>query len=78
MMITSPGFLQHWRYWGWHLLPVQESFALLQIVLRGAVNLTPLLRVIWMSKRPLLFLLRGLLTTVSPVICVDLTIILLS
>jgi hypothetical protein len=53
----------------------------------GAVNLTPLLRVIRTPKRTLLFLLRGLLTveyavslvpTVAPVSCVDLMIILLS
>jgi hypothetical protein len=87
MMITSPGFLRHWRCWGWHLLSIQESFALLQIVPRGAVNLTPLLRIIGALKRPLLFLLRGLLTvefvvssvpTIAPVSCVDLTMILLS
>jgi hypothetical protein len=87
MMITSSGFLRHWRCWRWHLLPIQESFALLQIVPRSAVNLTPLLRIIRTSKRPLLFLLRGLLTakstvssvpTITPVSCVDLVIILLS
>jgi hypothetical protein len=55
------------RCWGWHLLLIQESFALFQIVPRGAVNLTPLLRVVGTSKRYLLFLLRGLLATVSTV-----------
>jgi hypothetical protein len=66
-MITSPGFLQHWHCWGWYLLPIQKSFALLQIVPRGAMNLTPLLRIIGTSKRPLLFLLRELLTVESTV-----------
>jgi hypothetical protein len=83
-MITSPGFPRHWCCWGWHLLLIQERFALLHIMSRGAVNLTPLLRVIGTLKRPLLFLLRGLLTVESvvssvPVIasvsCVDLAII---
>jgi hypothetical protein len=87
MMITSPGFLWHWRSWGWHLLSIQESFTLLQIVPHGAVNLTPLLRIIGTPKMPLLFLLRGLLTaestvssvpTIAPVSCLDLAIILLS
>jgi hypothetical protein len=52
----------------------------------GAVDLAPLLRVVRMSERPLLFLLRGLLATIcavslvlviTSVSCVDLTIILL-
>jgi hypothetical protein len=27
-LINSPGLLWHWRYWGWNLLLIQESFAL--------------------------------------------------
>jgi hypothetical protein len=86
-MITSPGFLRHWRCWGWHLLQIQKIFALLQIMLCGAVNLTPLLRVIGTSEMPLLFLLRELLTmestvssvpTITAVRCVDFVIILFS
>jgi hypothetical protein len=85
--IFPTGFLQHWCCWGWHLLPIQESFALLQIMPRGVMNLTPLLRVIGTPKMPLLFLLRGLITaesavssvsTIASVSCVDLVIILLS
>jgi hypothetical protein len=87
MLINSTGLLRRWRYWGWHLVLIQKSFAPFQIMPRGAVNLTPLLRDIGTPKMHLLFLLRGLLTTESavssvPMIalvsCVDLTIILLS
>jgi hypothetical protein len=61
MLINSLGLLRCRRCWGWHLLPIQESFTLLQIVLCGAVNLTLLLRAIGTPKMSLLFLLRGLL-----------------
>jgi hypothetical protein len=63
-----------------------RNFALLQIMPRGAVNLTPLLCVIGTPKMSLLFLLRGLLTVASvvslapaiaPISYVDLGIILL-
>jgi hypothetical protein len=67
MLINSPRLLQRQRCWWWHFLPIQESFALFQIVPRSAVNLTPLLHVIGTSKRPLPFLLRVLLATVSAV-----------
>jgi hypothetical protein len=85
-LINSPGLLWHRRYWGWHLLLTQESFALFQIMPHNAVNLTSLLHVIGTPKRPLLFLLRGLLAMVSAVpsvltialvSCVDLTLFLL-
>jgi hypothetical protein len=56
-LINSSGLLQRWRCWGWYLLPIQESFALLQIIPHGAENLTPLLRVIGTPKMPLPFLL---------------------
>jgi hypothetical protein len=56
-LINSPGLLRHWRCWGWHLLSIQKSFALFQIVLRGAVNLSPLFRDIRTPKMHLLFLL---------------------
>jgi hypothetical protein len=66
-LINSSRLLRHRRCLGWHLLPIQKSFALFQIVPYGTVNLTPLLRVIGMLKMPLLFLLRGLFTTESMV-----------
>jgi hypothetical protein len=56
-MINSPGLLRHRRCWGWHLLLIQESFALFQIVPHSAVNLTPLLHVVETLKMPLLFVL---------------------
>jgi hypothetical protein len=85
-LINSLRLLLRHCWWWWHLLSIHESFALFQIVPRGAVNLTPLFRVIETSKRSLLFLLRGLLDAVSVVSsvlaialvsCVNLTIILL-
>jgi hypothetical protein len=56
-LINSPRLQWHRHCWGWYLLPIQESFALFQIVPYGAVNLTPLLHIIGMPKRPILFLL---------------------
>jgi hypothetical protein len=86
ILINSPGLLQCRCYWGWHLLLIQETFALFQIMPHGVVNLTPLLCVIGTPKRALLFLLRGLLAMISmaplilaiaPISYVELTIFLL-
>jgi hypothetical protein len=54
VLIDSPWLLQPRRWWWWHLLAIQKSLALLQIMPRGAVNLAPLLCVIRMPKMPLL------------------------
>jgi hypothetical protein len=81
MMFSSTRLLRHLRCW--HLLAVQKSLALLQIVSCGAMDFAPLLCIIREMELPLLLLLRGLLLvifTVStiPAICsVDLPIILL-
>jgi hypothetical protein len=57
MLINSSGLLWHWRHWWWHLLLIQKSLALFQIMPRGTVNLAPFLHIIRMPKMPLLFLL---------------------
>jgi hypothetical protein len=56
-MINSLGLLWRRHCCWWYLLPIQKSFALFQIMPHGAVNLTPLLLIIEIPKRHLLFLL---------------------
>jgi hypothetical protein len=43
MMFASTGFFGHQCYWWWHLLTIQKSFALFQIVSHGMMDLAPLL-----------------------------------
>jgi hypothetical protein len=85
MMLTPTRILRCQCYWWRHLLTIQEGLALLQIVSYGVMDHTPLLGIIGTLERPLILLLRGVLTVisvissilaVSPVSGVDLSIIL--
>jgi hypothetical protein len=85
-MLTPTGNMGCRHCWWWHLLAIPKSLALLQIMSYGAMDLTPLLRIIGTPEGSLLLLLRGLLAMISVVSlvlvissidCVDLPIVLL-
>jgi hypothetical protein len=63
-MFTSTGFLGHRCLW-WHLLTIQKSFALFQIVSDGMMNLAPLFYIDRAMELSLLLLVRGLLLAIS-------------
>jgi hypothetical protein len=54
--------------WGWHLLTIQKSLALLQIVSCGVMDLTPLLCIIIAIKWHLLLLLCEMQLAVSTIL----------
>jgi hypothetical protein len=56
-MFAPSGLLGHPCYWWWHLLVIQKSFALFQIMSRGSMDLAPLLHVVRVTERHLLFLI---------------------
>jgi hypothetical protein len=65
MMFSSVQLLRHLRCW--HLLAIQKSLTLLQIVSCGVMDLAPLLYIIRVLERSLLLLLSGLLLAVSTI-----------
>jgi hypothetical protein len=86
MVFAPMGILRCRRYWWWHLLAIQKSLALLEILSYDAMDLAPVFSIIGMLEGPLLLLLWGLLAVISvvssvlmisPIGCVDLPIILL-
>jgi hypothetical protein len=56
-MFTLTGLLGRWCWWWWHLLAVQKSLVLFQIMSSGMIDLTPLLCIIRATKKPLFFLI---------------------
>jgi hypothetical protein len=88
MMFALTWLLCHW-FWWCHLLAIQKSFALLQIMSCGTMDLTPLLYVNRAKEQSLLLLICRLLLAipmistvstipaVSTIGCVDLSIVLL-
>jgi hypothetical protein len=81
-MFASTVFLGHWCWW-WHLLMIQKSFALFQIVSSSMMDLAPFLFIGRAMEQSLLLLVRGLLLTISAISvistisCIDLSIVLL-
>jgi hypothetical protein len=67
MMYASTRFLGHRCYWWWHLLVIQKSFALFQIVSCGTMDLTPFLYIDWVIEQSLHLLIRGLLLVIPMV-----------
>jgi hypothetical protein len=55
------------RLWCWHLLAIQKSLALFQIMPCGVMDLAPLLCIIMAIEQPLLLLLYGLLLMISTI-----------
>jgi hypothetical protein len=69
MMSYSTWLLCRLRWW--HLLAIQESFALLQIMSSGMTDPLPLLYVSGVTERPLLLLLHRLLLVISMIFVVS-------
>jgi hypothetical protein len=63
-MFALTGFLGH-RCWWWHLLTIQKSFSLFQIVSGGTMDLAPLFYVSKVIEQSFLLLIQGLLLAIS-------------
>jgi hypothetical protein len=66
MILTLTGILRCRHYWWWHLLMIQKSLTLFQIMSCGVMDLTPIFCIIEMPEECLL-LLRGLFVMISAV-----------